>query len=175
MIMEGYLLYLDPMDVAVGELVYAALEEGLLKLYTSPDRAQSALRLEIPITDHETRVKCLPYGENGSFVPCRFQLDLSPYEGDGKTQVYVFATASFEATRAWCRALQDWRRHIFDPSFRSLPLAEEDTQWNPVEAATTDCSVLLGRVAECELVPHPQPAPESPCLFQWLKDRLGYN
>ncbi|EQC41575.1 hypothetical protein SDRG_01536 [Saprolegnia diclina VS20] len=172
MIMEGYLLYLDTQDASIGELVYGALEEGLLKLYASADRAADALRYEIPLTDHQLRVKLVPYGENSSFVPCRFQVDLEPYEAtSGPIRTYLFAAATFHATQAWCDALFDWKRHVFDPSLRSLDVSGSTEAGSLVEVAATDRTTLEARIVECSLAPHHAVGSNSSTtgLAAWLK------
>ncbi|KDO34675.1 hypothetical protein SPRG_00738 [Saprolegnia parasitica CBS 223.65] len=175
LIMEGYLLYLDTQDTSIGELVYGALEEGFLKLYASADRATDALRYEIPLTDHQLRVKLVPYGENGSFVPCRFQVDLEPYQAtSGMIRTYLFAAATFQATQAWCDALFDWKRHVFDPSLRSLDIAGNTEACSVVTVAATERTTLEARIVECSLAPHHVVSSSSPTgLAAWFKRHFG--
>ncbi|ETV93851.1 hypothetical protein H310_12203 [Aphanomyces invadans] len=79
-IREGYLLHLDAQNDNLGDIHYAALEEGMLKMYSSPDRQDAHLILSVSLARHSIEVDMVPFSD-GNGLPCRFFVHLTPADG----------------------------------------------------------------------------------------------
>ncbi|KAF0692007.1 Aste57867_16849 [Aphanomyces stellatus] len=168
-IMEGYLLYLHETDESVGEMWYLVLDEACLKFYTSHDRLK--LGEQIHLSRHAVDVAVAPF-DHGNAMPCRFFVDLTPYDdtkaAQDNPQRLVFGAASTAAVQAWMKALVNWRRNSFNVSLRSLPLTDAE-QLDVAHSRERDMHVLCERLVHFELRPRDQRVPPPPpTLWAWL-------
>ncbi|CAK4659611.1 hypothetical protein LEN26_020565 [Aphanomyces euteiches] len=173
-IQEGFLLFLDFFDETVGQIQYVALEEGMLKVYSSADRLDAHFVEQIELTRHQVDVYTVPF-EQGNGIPCRFCLQLSPYTSDGEPKKHLlFAAPSTADEHAWMKALINWQRHSFDISLRSLPLQESDRAKIDKKRAS-DLKALRGRMEQYDLSPRPPKAssPSKSSFWSWIQQAFA--